>query len=62
MTNADRLRSMTDEELAEFLAERSVAPSCTSKCHKDYELYGELRTFCSDCWLAWLIQEVDDGE
>ena len=59
-TNADRIRAMSDEELAEYLAERSVAPSCTGKCHKDYEVYGELRTFCHNCWLDWLKQEVDD--
>lgn len=60
-TKADLLRAMTDEELAEYLAERSVAPSCTGKCHKDYEVYGELRTFCHNCWLDWLKQEASDG-
>ena len=58
-TNADRIRAMSDEELAEFLAEERTAPSCTAKCHKDYEIYGELRTFCSDCWFEWLKQEAE---
>lgn len=58
-TNADKIRAMTDEELAEFLAEERTAPSCTAKCHKDYEIYGELRTFCSDCWFDWLKQEAE---
>ncbi len=63
MTNADKyFRNATDEELAEYLSERSTAPSCTGKCHKDYEVYGELRTFCHDCWLDWLKQKVkSDG-
>lgn len=57
LTNADRIRAMTDKELAEFLAELRIAPSCTGKCHKDYEIYGKLRTFCHDCWLDWLKTE-----
>ena len=61
-TNADRIRAMTDEELSEFLAEERTAPSCIGKCHNDYEIYGELRTFCSDCWLEWLKEEVKEVE
>lgn len=61
-TNADKyFRNATDEELAEYLAERSTAPSCTGRCHKDYDVYGELRTFCHDCWLEWLKQEAESG-
>lgn len=59
-TNYDRIVSKPREELADYLAERSTAPNCTGKCHKDYEVYGELRTFCYDCWLDWLNQEVQD--
>lgn len=58
--NYDKIRSMSAEEMAEYLAERSVAPSCTGKCHKDYEVYGEQRTFCHNCWLDWLKQEVKE--
>ena len=62
MTNADKhFHNATDEQLAEYLLELSTAPSCTGKCHKDYEIYGELRTFCRDCWLDWLKQEVKDN-
>lgn len=57
-THYDEIHAMNAEELAEYLAERSVAPSCTGKCHKDYEVYGEQRTFCHNCWLDWLRQEV----
>ncbi len=58
-SNADNIRKMSDNELAEYLSERSTAPSCTGRCHKDYEVYGELRTFCYDCWLNWLKQEAE---
>lgn len=62
LTNADKhFHNATDEQLAEYLSELSTAPSCTGKCHKDYEIYGELRTFCRDCWLDWLKQEIKDN-
>lgn len=57
-TNADRIRSMTDEELAKILGDKCICPP-TSACAK----------FCGDCvacWLEWLQQpaekpkEVDD--
>lgn len=59
-TNYDSIVSKSPEELADYLAERSVAPNCIGKCHNDYEVYGELRTFCHNCWLDWLEQEVED--
>ena len=58
---AQKLDQKLGEELAEYLAERSTAPSCTGRCHKDYDVYGELRTFCHDCWLEWLKQEAESG-
>lgn len=61
ITNYDRVARKSPEEMSEFLAERATAPSCTGKCHKDYEIYGELRTFCHDCWLDWLRQEVSEA-
>lgn len=54
-SNADRIRAMTNEELAEWLAkhnERSAvcpnfgAHDCQASCRK--------------CWLDWLKQEADD--
>lgn len=53
-TNADRIRGMSDEELAEWLAaynERSVicpnfgAHDCQATCYQ--------------CWLDWLKQEAN---
>lgn len=52
-TNADRIRSMTDEELAELFWIRADCKLCPNK-----------ETHCSDdCrkhWLDWLRQEVSD--
>lgn len=52
MTNADRIRSMTDEELAEFL-ETVNSCSCSfamgkSPCDADG----------CPCWIEWLKEEV----
>ena len=59
LTNADRIRAMTDEELASYI---------TGVWYSFEELPGmcdvcESHTVqkCSECWLDWLKQEVKDG-
>lgn len=51
-TNADRIRAMTDEEMARFFERRYDTcpgrPGCSGKN-------------CYDCWLDWLRQEVSDN-
>lgn len=52
ITNADRIRSMTDEELAEWLGDM-IYPECVC-CPADND------GWCKDCktkWLNWLKQE-----
>ena len=49
-TNADRLRAMSDEELAEWLPFKMGACNMSEKCGNDYT--------CDVCWLDWLKQEV----
>lgn len=51
VTNADRIRAMTDEELAHYINESTGDCPSNSKCQKN----------CDKCWLDWLKQEVDDG-
>ncbi len=51
MTNADRIRSMTDEELAKILGDKCIRPP-TSECAK---ACGD----CVACWLEWLQQSVE---
>lgn len=61
-TNADRIRAMSDEELAEFFAQQKYRkpvfdgwlPLCNyvmgpRMCHEDG---------CEKCWLDWLGQEA----
>ena len=52
-TNADRIRSMTDEELAKYLAwlvDDEFPPCC------EWEMYGD--TIQINAWLEWLEDEV----
>lgn len=52
-TNADRIRNMTDEELAEYLSNVHYCPT-PSICDPTKN--------CNDCWLKWLRSEVDGSE
>ena len=58
MTNADRIRSMTDEELAEFMFTANGCPMWVSEysCKEDKGCAGAKGA----CWLDWLKQEVTD--
>jgi hypothetical protein len=49
LTNADKIRQMTDEELAEFLAKNQKIGD-VEQCEDGYR----------QLWLDWLKQEVTD--
>ena len=57
-TNADRIRSMTDEELAKWLGTRGhECPERWKACNigiVDHE------DDCIPCWLKWLKEEVKE--
>lgn len=63
MTNADRIRAMSDEELAYFMVERNVNESTLLRINKDHRLTAvqieELRhrVFCA-C-IQWLKQPAE---
>lgn len=57
MTNADRIRAMSDEELSRFIdslfeGHRGCPDGAWNRC-----VYPD--NTCQDCWLRWLKQEVD---
>jgi len=59
ITNADRIRAMTDEELAEFINDvwdrllfGNDLPGMCDVCYTD------TIQNCKKCWLDWLKQEV----
>ena len=55
MTNADRIRAMTDEELASFIDDSLVFFSC-NECDKENDARG---MFCTDCkdWILRFLQK-----
>lgn len=55
-TNADRIRAMTDEELAELL----ISVCNRKECPPNY--VGPCRLDCDsgDCWAKWLKQEASE--
>ena len=50
-TNADKIRSMTDEELAKIIGGKCICPP-TSGCS---EVCGD----CDACWLGWIQQPAE---
>lgn len=58
-TNADRIRAMTDEELANFLDRVEMGDIDYSKTFCD--LCDGFYDCRDDCLVGWLKQEVDDG-
>ena len=60
MTNADRIRSMTDEELADFLDRWEIGDVDYSKtfcdlCDGQYDCH-------DDCLMDWLKSPVEEGD
>lgn len=53
ITNADRIRAMSDEELA--LWKRTECPGSPKPCLKV-----TYRIDCTSCWLDWLKKEVEE--
>ena len=58
--NADRIRAMTDEELAEFMNCGACPPGkdVSELCHD--EDGGSVPDMCNLCWLDWLKEEAKE--
>lgn len=60
-SNSDRIRSMTDEELAEFLDVKYWEfNQCKPDAPVDDETKECLLPDCKACWLEWLKRESED--
>ena len=57
MTNADKIRSMRDEELAE-----NFQTMCPPVREGIFTFECTYEAGCRDCWLVWLEQEVQDDD
>lgn len=53
-THADRFRAMTDEEMAEYFSNLS----CHEAASREFCIKHE--GDCTECWLDWLKQEVQE--
>lgn len=53
MTNADKIRQMTDEELVSIVR-------CPANMDDYYEMNECLAITCSECKLKWLKEDVED--
>lgn len=51
MTNGDKIRSMTDEELARFLINFDMCIMCQVECAEEYP--------CNKGIMEWLRKEAD---
>ena len=56
-TNADRIRSMSDEELAVWL--RNIRYSWTCVPRDNGNRCSDFNDDCNACWLDWLKQECE---
>ncbi len=57
-TNADRIRAMTDEELAETFSEIADCVVCETRIKADCRPHGG-KTPCKTVWMEWLRQEAN---
>ena len=67
MTRIEKIRQMTDEELAEFLSKVDSSDklmTCTEQACPDPDLLNEGVDPCAVCMLRWLREEgpLMDGE
>ena len=57
ITNADRIRNMSDEELAEFMSENTSCYYCKVQCEDRPNSPTE--SSCNFRWLDWLQSEAE---
>lgn len=63
MTNGDRIRQMTDEELAKFIDIYDIEDICRTRCAKTGEERNRCMCYGEECKshiLKWLKQEVSE--
>ena len=61
MTNADKIRQMTDEEIANAILRLDDNRLICEHCSKRYVICDN-RKQCREHIIEWLKQEVDDAE
>lgn len=66
MTNADHIRAMSDEEMAEFWGvEKAFCPpekTVLSCLDEDMKVVHKYPDGCINCWLDWLKEEANESD
>lgn len=64
MTNGDRIRNMTDEELAELIGDNINCFVCEKVVFEVSKCPGSMTVgrYCHDVWLNWLKEQTEEGE
>ena len=57
MTNGDKIRTMTNEELVEFAIDMCECP--TKECPYD-DIWHDSDINCRACWEQWFKEEADE--
>ena len=57
MTNADRIRAMSDEEFVDFLGQNSLCDRIQDDCGR----WCKKHAVCKDCLVEWLKQPVEES-
>ena len=57
LTNVDRIRGMTDEELADYAYKVLGNYCCPPEREHATKTCNDMNTDCEKCWLDWLKQE-----
>lgn len=58
ITNADRIRAMSDEELADWLRNIRFSWKCVPRDNGNR--CADFKDDCKACWFDWLRQEADE--
>ena len=62
MTNSDRIRAMTDKELAHLMGEYAMCENClahSDACETEYDNPADVPS-CEQIWLDWLKEEAKE--
>lgn len=60
MTNGDRIRLMSDEELADYAYKVLANYCCPPEREYATKTCNDMKAECKKCWLDWLKKESDD--
>ncbi len=57
-TNADKFRSMSDEDLAWAIVVGCTGRQCPESCREELSTIEDAERVCQKCWIGWLKQEA----